>query len=443
VLTRQKTFIARNFVSCAGGLCLAASAACAGSLDLATSEGSATGEVAAAAAFNVLALYSGSFDDAHINFEKEAAVWFSQVAALNNFSYTQSTNWNLLNNLTTSQFQVVMFLDDQPGSAAQRAGFQRYMENGGGFFGFHVTAYNDNSSGVWPWFHQTLLGTGTFQTNTWIPSTAELKVETQSHPSTLRLPSKFTSAVSEWYSWQNDLRQNSSITILASVDPSSFPLGTQQGNIWTNGFRPIVWTNKNFKALYANFGHNWMNYSTKVGLSSTFASDDQDHFIIDGLLWLGGQAGAGAIPSTGPSASNWYSLTNRASNKCVDARNGASANGTAIQQFACGTGQGQQFQFQTTSQGNVRINNRLNPAEVLDVTGVSQADNAPLQLWSFGNGNNQQWRTVNQYNGFFRIVSKLSSKCLAVPNSSTADGVQLVQLPCNGSASQDFKLTQK
>ena len=124
-------------------------------------------------------------------------------------------------------------------------------------------------------------------------------------------------------------------------------------------------------------------------------------------------------------------------------RNGASANGTAIQQVTCGTGLGQQFQFQTTSQGNVRINNRINPAEVLDVTGVSQADNAPLQLWSFANGNNQQWRTVNQYNGFFRIVSKLSSKCLTVPNSSTADGVQLVQLPCNGTASQDFKLTQK
>jgi hypothetical protein len=69
VLTRQRSFIARHFVSCAGGL------------DSATSEESAIGEAIAAPAFNVLALYSGSFDDAHINQKKEAAVWFSQVAA--------------------------------------------------------------------------------------------------------------------------------------------------------------------------------------------------------------------------------------------------------------------------------------------------------------------------------------------------------------------------
>jgi hypothetical protein len=55
----------------------------------------------------------------------------------------------------------------------------------------------------------------------------------------------------------------------------------------------------------------------------------------------------------------------------------------------------------------------------------------------------EQWRTVNQYNGFFRIVSRLSSKCLTVPGASTADGARRVQLPCNGSASQDFKLVQQ
>ncbi len=426
----HRSILARKYALFAACACLGAAPAYA---DIAAPD---------AATFNVLALYSGTFDDAHINFEKEAAVWFPQVASLNNFSYTQSNNWDLLNNLSASQYQVVMFLDDQPSSDAQKAGFQHYMENGGAFFGFHVTAYNDSSSGVWPWFHQTLLGTGTFQSNTWVPSTAVMKTETTSHPSTARLPAKYTSAVSEWYSWQNDLRQNPNITILASVDPSSFPLGTQDGNIWTSGYFPIMWTNKNFKMLYANFGHNWMNYNTKVGLSSTFASDDQDHFIVDGLLWLGGQSRAGAIPSTGPSASNWYTVANRGSGKCVDARGASSSNGTAIQQFTCNGTQAQNFQFQPTNQGFVRVNVQLNTAESLDVTNVSQADNAPIQLWSYSNGKNQQWRTVNQYNGYFRIVSDLSSKCLTVPNGSTSDGVQLVQLPCDGSASQDFKLTQ-
>src|SRR5260370_37662010 len=98
----------------------------------------AFGQSAAAAAtpqFKVLALYSGTFDAAHISFEKEANVWFPRIAAANNFSYTSSTNWDMLDNLSASQFQVVMFLDDAPQTAAQRTGFQHYMQNGGAWFG--------------------------------------------------------------------------------------------------------------------------------------------------------------------------------------------------------------------------------------------------------------------------------------------------------------------
>ena len=40
--------------------------------------------------------------------------------------------------------------------------------------------------------------------------------------------------------------------------------------------------------LYANFGHNAMNYDTNTTLSSTFASETQNRFLLDGLKWLGG-----------------------------------------------------------------------------------------------------------------------------------------------------------
>ena len=42
--------------------------------------------------------------------------------------------------------------------------------------------------------------------------------------------------------------------------------------------------------LYANFGHNAMNYDTNTTLSSTFASETQNRFLLDGLKWLGGTA---------------------------------------------------------------------------------------------------------------------------------------------------------
>lgn len=103
----------------------------------------ASQDQAAAVPFKVLAFYSGTWDAAHIDFQKEARERFPQFGTQNGFTYEQTNNWDRLNSLTAAQAQVVMFLDDSPHSSAQQAGFQRYMENGGGFFGFHVAAYND------------------------------------------------------------------------------------------------------------------------------------------------------------------------------------------------------------------------------------------------------------------------------------------------------------
>jgi hypothetical protein len=151
--------------------------------------------------------------------------------------------------------------------------------------------------------------------------------------------------------------------------------------------------------------------------------------------------GAGGPPPTGPiSPSTWHTVINKTSNKCVDARASGTANGTAIQQYTCNNSFAQQYLFQLTSDGYVRINNRNNPAQVLDVNGVSAADNAVVHLWGYVGGNNQQWLPVSEGGGFYRFVSRHSGKCLDVPAASTADGVQLVQYTCNGSGAQSFRL---
>jgi type 1 glutamine amidotransferase len=393
---------------------------------------------ASAAPFSVLAFYSGTWDDAHIAFEKEANVWFAQQASANGYTYSSTTDWNRLTSLTPAQAQVVMFLDDSPHSSAQYQGFQQYMQSGGGFFGFHVTAYNDAGSPSYGnWFHNDFLGTGRFATNTWGPTAETLKIETRTHPSTVNLPATIQSSVSEWYSWERDLRQNSNIQILASLDPSTFPVGDDPTQQWRSGDYPIIWTNKNFKMLYANFGHNRMNYDTHQQLSSTFDSPNQNRFILDGLKWLGG----GGTTNPGEiSPAAWYAVTNRASGKCVDARAAASANGTVIQQYACNGTNAQRFQFVPTSDGYGRININLNTAQVLDVKDVSTADNALIQLWLYGGGNNQQWQWVSEGSGYYHFVNRNSAKCLTVPGSSTADSVQLTQTTCSGAANQSFSV---
>ncbi|GLZ00231.1 hypothetical protein Acsp02_74830 [Actinoplanes sp. NBRC 103695] len=392
---------------------------------------------AAADPFKVLAFYNGTWDAAHIDFDKEARDWFPRLGAANGFTWEATTDWSRLSTSGLAGYKVIMFLDDGP-PADRRAAFQTYMQNGGAWMGFHVSAWTDNAN-EWSWYHNTFLGTGNFATNTWLPTAETLRVNDPAHPTMAGLPATFPSSVSEWYSWSRDLRQNPDIDVLASIDNSSFPVGTSQQ--WTSGFYPLIWTNRNYKMLYANFGHNAMNYDTNTRTSSTFASAQQNQWLVNGIKWLAGVSGDTPPPTNDPiDPARWYAVTNVNSGKCVDARAAGTVNGTAIQQYACNASTAQQYQFAATSGGFVRINNRGNSAQALDVKDVSSADNALIQTWSYGGGTNQQWQPVAETGGTYHFVNRNSGKCLDVPAAATADGVQLVQYACNGTAAQSFRL---
>lgn len=248
--------------------------------------------------FNVIAFYTAKNDRAHITYVHEANRWFSKIASQYDFKYDSTNNWNNLNSTFLSKYEVVLFLDTRPEDAAQREAFQKYMEQGGGWIGFHFSAFALNDSDFpqnWNWYHNTFLGSGEYGSNTWRPTAAVLRVEDNKHPSTHNLSQTFTSSPNEWYRWSNDLRVNPDIHILLSIDPASFPLGTgpKPHEIWHTGYYPVVWTNKKFNMLYVNMGHNDIDYENKTNrqLSSTFNNKMQDQLIIDALLWLGNKKG--------------------------------------------------------------------------------------------------------------------------------------------------------
>ena len=80
---------------------------------------------------------------------------------------------------------------------------------------------------------------------------------------------------------------------LLSIDPASFPLGTgpKLYEIWHDGYYPVVWTNKKYRMVYFNMGHNDMDYEhhTNKELSYTLTNQVQDQLLINTLLWLGGR----------------------------------------------------------------------------------------------------------------------------------------------------------
>ena len=247
--------------------------------------------------FRVIGFFTGKRDQAHISFLHEAESWFPEMAAKYNFSFDTTSNWNNLNATFLSKYQVVVFLDTRPEDSTQRAAFQTYMEHGGGWMGFHFAGFALTPSDYpsnWDWYHYTFLGAGQYVSNTWRPVSAVLRVEDPGHPATRRLPRTFRSSPSEWYRWEKDLRQNPDIDILLSIDSTSFPLGTgpKQYEIWHSGYYPVVWSNRKYRMIYFNMGHNDIDYehkydSTNKTLSFTLNNPVQDRLIIDALLWLG------------------------------------------------------------------------------------------------------------------------------------------------------------
>src|SRR5260370_6249055 len=187
-----------------------------------------------------------------------------------------------MNDSILGKYQVVVWLNDRPSKAEQKLAFQKYIESGGAWLGFHVAAYNDKDSN-WAWFVD-FLGGGVFHTNSWPPLPAKLTVDDRSHPVTVRLPGSFMSPDNEWYIWKPSPRLNKDVRVLVTLDPSNYPIGFK--DVLTTGDLPVVWTNTKYRMLYMNIGHG----------DKIFTSPIQNKLIEDRTLWLGTISTQAGIP---------------------------------------------------------------------------------------------------------------------------------------------------
>src|SRR5258708_3879757 len=223
--------------------------------------------------FKVLAFYSTNVEPDHVLFAEGALKFFSEVAQKDNFTFDSTTHWDEMNDSNLGKYQVVAWLNDQPSQAEQKRAFQKYIENGGAWLGFHVAGYNDKDS-KWPWFVD-FLGGGVFQINSWPPLPAKLTVDDRSHPVTWHIPESFIAPDNEWYNWKPSPRQNRNVRVLVTLDPSNYPIGFK--DVLASGDLPVVWTNTKYKMLYMNMGHG----------DKIFNSPIQNKLIEDAALWLG------------------------------------------------------------------------------------------------------------------------------------------------------------
>ena len=185
---------------------------------------------------------------------------------------------------------------------------------------------------------------------------------------------------------------------------------------------------------------------TALAASSTYSYTVKARDAAGNVSAASGSRSVTTSAPTSPAANTWYQVINPNSGKCLDAQNVGTADGTVLQQWSCGTAQHQQWQFRPTSDGYYEVVPRHAQTLAWDVdidapnSSNGTADGAPVQLWSYGGGANQQWQAVPLGDGTYHFVVKSSGKCLDVRDVSKADGGVLQQWTCGASAAQVFRL---
>ncbi len=222
-------------------------------------------------AFRVLAFYSTHEEPDHVEFAREAIQFYGALAKKDRYAFDVTTRWGDLNAANLSRYQVILWLDASPEQQNQRDVFEKYMENGGAWMGFHAAGYNDKST-HWPWF-ANFLG-AVFYGNSWPPLPADLIVDDRQSPITRHLPAEFISPANEWYSWNPDPRADKNVKVLLTLDPVNYPLGLKDNLV--GGDVPVVWTNTKYRMIYINMGHG----------DKIFSSPTQNRMFEDALLWL-------------------------------------------------------------------------------------------------------------------------------------------------------------
>lgn len=201
--------------------------------------------------FRALLFYSDTAEQAHVQFAEQAKEFFYGLTYGDGYILDTTTSLAGYSYEKLAGYNIIIAINAAPEGNEQRAVFEQYMENGGGWLGFHAAAYNDAGTD-WPWLNK-FLGCGRFYCNNWPPQCVLLDLDVTDSPITRNIPATFVAPESEWYMWDPSPRQNPDVEILVSISPRNYPLGIK--DVISYGDFPVAWRNKNYRMVYLNYGH--------------------------------------------------------------------------------------------------------------------------------------------------------------------------------------------
>lgn len=223
--------------------------------------------------FRALVVYNPTVEPAHRQFAQNAIDYFKDMSVGDGMIFKYTSDFDDFNYDYLRTFDMIISLDDNPGhTKAQREAFEKYMENGGAWLGFHAAGFNIESTN-WDWFLQ-FFGGGQFYRNNWPPLPAKINIDDRNHEITKGMPESYIAPANEWYQWKPSPRENPDVRVIASLSTENYPIGLKDEI--PDGDTPVVWSNTRYNMVYMNFGHGPLNFSEAT----------QNYLISNAIRWL-------------------------------------------------------------------------------------------------------------------------------------------------------------
>jgi type 1 glutamine amidotransferase len=180
-----------------------------------------------------------------------------RLGARNGFAVDATEDAGAFTDTRLRGYRAVVFLltTGDVLNRAQQEALRRYVERGGGFAGVHSAADTEHG---WPWYAR-LVG-ARFASHPEVQR-ATVVVMTGAHPSTARLPARWT-RTDEWYNFDRD--PGGSVDVLARLDESSYAPG--EGAMGAS--HPVAWSHAvgRGRAWYTALGHTDASYAEPLFL---------------------------------------------------------------------------------------------------------------------------------------------------------------------------------
>ncbi len=182
---------------------------------------------------------------------------FAKFAADQRWGHFQTENGAVFNREDLSRFDALVFnnVSGDVFTAEQRAAFEQFLNDGGGFVGIHGSGGDMTYN--WRWYVEDVIG-AQFKGHPMLPQfqQATIRIEDRSHMATREMPAEWV-RTDEWYSFEKSPRREG-YNILATLDEKSYePKGMFGKDLSMGEDHPIMWWHcvGRGRVFYSALGH--------------------------------------------------------------------------------------------------------------------------------------------------------------------------------------------